>query len=32
MARRVLVVGWDGADWEIVDDLLGQACSRTSRR
>src|SRR4051794_29388533 len=24
MARRVLVVGWDGADWEIVDDLLGR--------
>lgn len=24
MAQRVLVVGWDGADWEIVDDLLGR--------
>jgi predicted AlkP superfamily phosphohydrolase/phosphomutase len=22
--RRVLVVGWDGADWEIVDDLLAR--------
>ncbi len=22
MRQRVLVVGWDGADWEIVDDLL----------
>ncbi|MEX0984525.1 MAG: alkaline phosphatase family protein [Actinomycetota bacterium] len=24
MRRRVLVVGWDGADWEIVDDLLAR--------
>src|SRR5689334_22446861 len=24
VAQRVLVVGWDGADWEIVDDLLGR--------
>jgi len=22
--QRVLVVGWDGADWEIVDDLLAR--------
>ena len=22
MNRRLLIVGWDGADWEIVDDLL----------
>lgn len=24
MRQRVLVVGWDGADWEIVDDLLAR--------
>jgi predicted AlkP superfamily phosphohydrolase/phosphomutase len=23
MANRVLVVGWDGADWDILDPLLG---------
>jgi predicted AlkP superfamily phosphohydrolase/phosphomutase len=23
MAHRVLIVGWDGADWEILDPLLG---------
>jgi predicted AlkP superfamily phosphohydrolase/phosphomutase len=22
MANRVLIVGWDGADWEILDPLL----------
>ena len=22
MAKRVLVVGWDGADWDILDPLL----------
>lgn len=24
MRQRVLVVGWDGADWDIVDDLLAR--------
>lgn len=24
MPQRILVVGWDGADWEIVDDLLAR--------
>ncbi|MGZ4149443.1 MAG: alkaline phosphatase family protein [Actinomycetota bacterium] len=24
MRQRVLVVGWDGADWEILDDLLSR--------
>jgi predicted AlkP superfamily phosphohydrolase/phosphomutase len=24
MGRRILIVGWDGADWEIVDDLLAR--------
>lgn len=24
MRQRILVVGWDGADWEIVDDLLAR--------
>ena len=24
MRQRVLVVGWDGADWEVVDDLLAR--------
>src|SRR4029079_2690856 len=24
MANRVLIVGWDGADWEILDPMLGR--------
>ncbi|HEX3299874.1 MAG TPA: alkaline phosphatase family protein [Actinomycetota bacterium] len=24
MRQRILVVGWDGADWDIVDDLLSR--------
>lgn len=24
MRQRVLVIGWDGADWEILDDLLAR--------
>lgn len=26
MAERLLIVGWDGADWEILDDLLERGC------
>ncbi len=29
MADRLLIVGWDGADWEIVDDLLARGCLPT---
>ena len=28
--ERVLVVGWDGADWEIVDDLIGRGLLPTA--
>jgi len=25
-ARRLLIIGWDGADWEIVNDLIDRGC------
>lgn len=24
--ERLLIIGWDGADWEIIDDLIGRGC------
>ena len=24
--NRLLIVGWDGADWEIIDDLISRGC------
>ncbi len=29
MTDRLLIVGWDGADWEILDDLLARGCLPT---
>jgi predicted AlkP superfamily phosphohydrolase/phosphomutase len=26
MNSRLLIVGWDGADWEVVDDLVARGC------
>jgi predicted AlkP superfamily phosphohydrolase/phosphomutase len=26
MAQRLLIIGWDGADWEILNDLLQRGC------
>lgn len=26
MPKKLLIVGWDGADWEIIDDLLKRGC------
>ncbi len=26
MSERLLVIGWDGADWEILDDLIALGC------
>jgi predicted AlkP superfamily phosphohydrolase/phosphomutase len=29
LTDRLLIVGWDGADWEILDDLLSRGCLPT---
>jgi predicted AlkP superfamily phosphohydrolase/phosphomutase len=29
LTDRLLIVGWDGADWEILDDLLTRGCLPT---
>jgi predicted AlkP superfamily phosphohydrolase/phosphomutase len=26
MSKRLLIIGWDGADWEIIDALISRGC------